>query len=115
MQHSNRLNLLIWRWQRRAAVLLVPVLAFHVIYQYFVIGMDRISFSSVSDKLTMAGFLVLDLVLLVLVATHAYAGLSSIVMDYTSSPVRIRAITVATAVLFVGTIGYALAALSAFL
>lgn len=115
MQRSERLNLLIWRWQRRAAILLAPVLAFHVIYQYFVIGMDRISFSSVSDKLATAGFLVLDLVLLILVTMHAFAGLRSIMIDYTGSASRIRSITIATVVLFSSTVVYALTALSTFL
>lgn len=115
MQQIDRTNLLIWRWQRRSAVLLVPFLAFHVIYQYFVVGMDGISFATVSDKLAAAGFLVLDLALLVLVAVHAFAGLRSIFVDYTSSPGRIRTVTTCIGILFLGTIAYAIAALVAFL
>lgn len=115
MEQTDRTSLLIWRWQRRSAVLLLPFLAFHVIYQYFVIGMDGISFATVSDKLAAAGFLVLDLVLLVLVAVHAFAGLRSIVVDYTSSASRIRTVTACIGILFLGTIAYAVAALIAFL
>lgn len=115
MQQIDRTNLLIWRWQRRSAVLLVPFLAFHVVYQYFVIGMEGISFATVSDKLAAAGFLVLDVALLVLVAVHAFAGLRSIFVDYTSSPGRIRTVTTCIGILFLGTIAYAIAALVAFL
>lgn len=112
---SARTDLLIWRWQRRAAVLLVPFLLFHVLYQYFVIGSANISFGQVSNKLAVAGFLVLDVALLLLVAAHAFAGVRGVLVDYSRSAARTRAITAAMTVLLVATIAYALLALTAFL
>lgn len=115
MPTGDRTNLLIWRWQRRSALLLAPFLAFHVVYQYFVIGVDGISFATVSDKLAATGFLLLDLVLLMLVAVHAFAGMRGIFIDYTSSPTAIRTVTAVIGLLFAGTLVYAVAALAAFL
>lgn len=115
MDRDDRMNLLLWRWQRRAAILLVPFLGFHVVYQYFLIGMDGITFATVSQKLAAAGFVALDLALLVLVAMHAFAGIRGIFVDYTSAPGRVRAITASIGVVFAATLVYAVAALAAFL
>lgn len=109
------MSLVLWRWQRRSAILLVPLLIFHVIYQYFVIGTDGISFASVTDKLDVVGFLVVDLALLMTVALHVFTGVRSIAVDYTGSLAGIRAITALLGVLCVATVVYAIAALIAFL
>lgn len=115
MSTNGRISLTLWRWQRRSALLLVPLLAFHVIYQYFYVGMDGISFESVSEKLQFALFVALDLLLLAIVAVHAFTGLRSIVVDYTSAPGRIRAATAGLGLIFLATVAYALAALVYFL
>lgn len=115
MKNNDRMSLVLWRWQRRSAILLVPLLIFHVIYQYFVIGMDDISFATVTDRLEVAGFLIVDLALLLTVALHAFTGVRSIAVDYTGSLAGIRALTALLGVLCVATVVYAIAALAAFL
>ncbi|MGD9866737.1 MAG: hypothetical protein AB7U38_01925 [Hyphomicrobiales bacterium] len=115
MSTDGRISLTLWRWQRRSALLLAPLLVFHVAYQYFYVGMDAISFDTVSDKLQFALFIVVDLLLLAAVAVHAFTGLRSIALDYTSAPGSIRAITTALVLAFLLTVVYAVAALIYFL
>lgn len=115
MQSTDRTNLLLWRWQRRTAVLLLPLVAFHVVYQYFIVGMEKINFTHVAGKLAMAGFVALDIALLIVVAAHAFIGVRSIAIDYTSSPAGMRAVMAVSVLLFAATVAYAVAALAAFL
>ena len=115
MERTDRTNLRLWRWQRRTAVLLLPLVTFHVVYQYFIVGMDKINFAGVAGKLTVAGFLALDLILLFAVAAHAFIGIRSIAIDYTPSPAGIRAVSIVSALLFAATVAYAVAALAAFI
>lgn len=115
MQRTDKTSLHLWRWQRRTAILLLPLVAVHVVYQYFMVGVGKINFAGVSGKLAAIGFLGLDVALLIVVAAHAFIGMRSIAVDYTPSPAGIRTVTTLTLVLFVATVAYALAAIAAFL
>lgn len=115
MQEYDRTSLIIWRWQRITAVLLLPLVLFHVIYLYYVIGMDGITVASVADRIKAAGFLILDVALLGVVVVHAFAGIRSVLIDYAGDKRKIRHITYAISILGSLTIGYALVALAAFI
>lgn len=109
------LDLRLWRLQRSSALVLLPLVAFHILYQYFLIGPDAISHSAVSARLNMALFLIIDILLLLSVVTHSFLGLRSIVMDYASSSSSQRNGTaIILAVLGITTL-FGLAALFAFL
>ena len=111
---AANLEFKLWRWQRIGALALVPLVAFHLAYQYFVIGLDSISFTVVSAKLHSLILLAIDLLLLVAAATHGLIGLRGLILDYTSSPALAARVTaailIATAALFI----YGVAALLAF-
>lgn len=109
------LELKIWRWQRYTALLLLPLVGFHVVYQYFVLGMDSISHDAVSGRLQLAVFLAIDVALLIVVSAHAYIGLRSILMDYAKSPAAARRASLVVACLLAATVLYGLLALFAFL
>ena len=115
MESYDRTSLKLWRWQRTSAVILLPLVLFHVIYMYFFVGMGAISVESVSDRLAVAGFLVLDVVLLVVVVVHAFAGVRSVMVDYQGNKAAIARITWIVGLLAAATIIYALAALAAFI
>lgn len=115
MDSHDRTNLTLWRWQRTTAVILLPLVLFHVIYMYFFVGMDSISAGSVSDRLAVIGFLVVDVVLLLVVVVHAFTGIRSILVDYQGDRRRIDRITAVIGVCAVGTVVYGLVALAAFL
>ncbi len=110
-----RTSTTVWRWQRNSALAAVPLLGFHVIYQYFVIGVDGINFQTVSGNLSVAGLLAIDLLLLLTVTFHGFAGLYNISRDYTASARTASLIAVGLAIAFVVTIVYAIAALIAFM
>lgn len=109
------LDLRLWRLQRTSALVLLPLLAFHILYQYFLISPDAISHSAVSERLNMALFLIIDIFLLLSVVTHAFLGLRSIVMDYSSSSSSQRNGTAIILALLGITIIFGLVALFAFL
>lgn len=105
----------VWRWQRNSALLAIPLLGFHVIYQYFVIGIDGINFETVTSNVSVAGLLLIDLLLLITVTFHAFAGIYNISRDYTSSSRTASRIAFLLGAAFVITVAYAIAALIAFL
>ncbi len=111
---STSMELRLWRWQRTSALLLLPLVAFHILYQYFYIGAGSISHSAVSARVNMALFLIIDILLLLSVVTHAFLGLRSIAMDYASSPAFRRVGTAIVLALLGSTIIFGLAALFAF-
>lgn len=115
METDDRINLKIWRWQRGSAMILFPLLLFHVIYTYFVVGMDEISMDSVSTRVQFAGYLILDIVLLCVVVVHAFAGIRSIYIDYQSDRRKVRSITWVIGLLGAGVVAYAVVALSVFI
>lgn len=112
---KTSLELRLWRWQRTSALALLPLLAFHIAYQYFYIGKGGLAYSVVSARLNMALFLAIDILLLLSVAIHAFLGLRSIAMDYASSPAAGRRGTTLILALLAGTVIYGLAALFAFM
>ncbi len=113
--NSSLIELRFWRWQRYTALLALPLVILHVVLQYFVWGIDTITFDAVSARMKMAAFLALDLMLLAVVTTHAFLGLRSIFMDYAKNPASAQRTTVLLAVTLAGVILYGLAALAAFL
>lgn len=115
MQNLDRTSLRIWRWQRMSALILLPLVLFHVVYMYFVVGMDGISMETVSGRLKAAGFLILDIVLLVVVVIHAFAGIRGMLIDYQGDRRKVSRITFAIGILAAVTILYGLTALVAFL
>lgn len=115
MQNIDRTSLRIWRWQRISALILLPLVLFHVVYMYFVVGMDGISMETVSGRLKGAGFLVLDIVLLVFVVIHAFAGIRGMLIDYEGDRNRMSRVTLVIGILASVTILYALTALVTFL
>lgn len=110
-----RWELKLWRWQRTSALILLPLVAFHLGYQYFIIGLDGLSFGSVSAKLSTGVLLVIDVLLLAVALSHGLLGLRAIVLDYARAAKMSQRTTIAI-VLACALVGvYGLAALLAFL
>ena len=111
----QRLDLALWRWQRRTAMLALPLVLAHVVLQYYVFGIDTASFDTVSARERGGIILVLDVFLLATVSAHALLGLRSMLQDYARSSRTAARITRATLFAFVAILVYGLAALTAFL
>ncbi len=110
----SRLDLTLWRWQRRTALAAFPLVLAHVVLQYFFFS-DAVAFQAVSARLKGGVVLALDVALLAVVAGHAFLGLRSLLQDYARSSAAAAWITRATLAAFVAVLAYGLAALIAFL
>ena len=108
------LELKLWRWQRISALILLPLVAFHLFYQYFVLGLNGVTFGTVSAKLGSATLLIVDALLLITALTHGLLGLRAIVMDYARSAAFARTMTAVALAVLAAAILYGLAALLAF-
>jgi len=107
------LELKLWRWQRRSALILLPLVAFHVCFQLFVVGIDRIDFSGTAARLSGGLMIVIDLLLLAAAVGHGLLGLRSIAIDYARSSGAARHATLASMLLFAAVFVYGVAALVA--
>lgn len=112
---SGTLELKLWRWQRLSALILLPLVAFHAVYQYFVVGIDGITFNSTSARLSGGILLVVDVLLLATALGHGLLGLRAVVMDYARSDGFARRTTAITLAALGIAFLYGLAALFAFL
>lgn len=108
------LELKLWRWQRTSALILLPLVAFHLIFQYALTDAGGISFAGVSARLSLVVFLLVDILLLLSVTTHALLGLRSILMDYSLSAASARRSTAIILAALAVLVIYGLSALFAF-
>lgn len=109
------LELKLWRWQRWSALALLPLVAFHIVFQYFVVGIDNIDYATVSAKMSTGVLLVIDVLLLATALTHGLLGLRAIIVDYARSAAAARRATAAILVFTAAAMLYGLLALGAFL
>jgi len=70
-----------WLWQAATGVLLVPLLALHIIAQHFVVKGGERNFWEVVSYLSHPAILVLEVLFLIVVTSHAMLGIRSIVFD----------------------------------
>jgi len=112
---SIPLTLRLWRLQRTTALIALPLVAAHVIVQFFVFGMDGTTSTVVATRLRAGLLLALDLALLVAVATHGYIGLRAVIADYTRDDTAAMHALRVVAFLLAATLLYGVAALVALL
>ena len=79
-----------WLWQAATGVLLVPLLALHIIAQHFVVKGGERNFGEVVSFLTHPAIMVLEVLFLIVVTSHAMLGIRSILFDL-GLPQRLRA------------------------
>jgi succinate dehydrogenase hydrophobic membrane anchor protein len=104
----------LWRWQRWSAVVLLPLLVFHIVLQVYVIGTENIDFSGVAERLGVWIYFAVDAVLLVAVVTHAFIGVRSVLLDYFARDPLTRRLTFVVIGFAIGLVFYGVATLSAF-
>lgn len=108
-------DLSLWRWQRRTALLALPLVVAHVVLQSWVFGIDTADFDAVAARVQGGVILTLDVLLLAAVGAHGFLGLRSVLQDYAKSSAAAARITRATLAAFVAVLAYGLVALAAFL
>ena len=110
---DNTHDLKLWRWQRRSALLLLPLVAFHLYIQYFVVGIDKINFETTAARLSGGLLLVIDGLLLAMALSHGLLGLRTFVIDYARSPSFARRTTIGVLIVLIAALAYGVAALFA--
>ena len=110
---ESTLELRLWRWQRRSALLLLPLVAFHLCFQFFIVGVDKIDFGGTTARLSGGLLLLIDILLLVTALGHGLLGIRSIAIDYARSSAMARGTTIGCLVVFAAALLYGLAALFA--
>lgn len=109
----NDMSVRLWRWQRWSAVVLLPLLAFHIVLQVYVIGTENIDFSGAAERLGVFMYYAVDVVLLVTVVMHAFIGVRSILLDYVARDRLTRRLTFVLIGFSTGLVIYGVATLNA--
>jgi succinate dehydrogenase hydrophobic membrane anchor protein len=112
---SLPLPLRLWRLQRTTALIALPLVAAHVVVQFFIFGMDGTTSAVVAQRLRGGLLLALDLALLAAVATHGYLGLRAVIADYVREGAAAARAVCVVALLLAATLLYGVAALVALL
>lgn len=110
----NNLDLRLWKLQRHTALLLLPLLIFHVGFQAFFIGTENIDFDGVAARLGVAGYVAVDVLLLLTAVAHAVLGLRSVMQDRAASAPRQRTASRLAIAIGVVAVAFGAIALTAF-
>ncbi|NNM98059.1 MAG: succinate dehydrogenase, hydrophobic membrane anchor protein [Candidatus Dormibacteraeota bacterium] len=95
-----------WLWQAATGILLLPLLALHLIANHFVVAGGERNFAEVAACMGNPAIVVLEVLFLVVVTSHAMLGLRSILFDM-GVPTRWRpALGRGVAILGVLTVAY---------
>ena len=97
-----------WLWQAITGVALVVLLAVHMVAQHFVAAHGLRDYAEVVAYLRNPLILVVELLFLVTVTTHALLGVRAIVFDFGLSDAAERRVTWALWVIGALTVGYGL-------
>ncbi len=71
-----------WQWMRYSAVLLIPLVWFHVLLQDVIVGVHRIDLDYVQLRWATLGWRVYDVLLLGFTFAHGMNGLRQVLNDY---------------------------------
>lgn len=99
---------LAWAWQAVTGVALVLLLGLHLVANHFVVRGGLRDFADVVAYLCQPVVLVLEVLFLVVVASHGMLGLRAIVLDLGVSDRTQRLVGRGLAVLGAATVGYGL-------
>jgi len=73
---------LAWRWMRYSALLLIPLVWFHVLLQDVIVGVHRIDLDYVALRWATLGWRIYDIALLAFAFAHGMNGLRQVLNDY---------------------------------
>jgi succinate dehydrogenase / fumarate reductase membrane anchor subunit len=78
-------EVLLWKWMRYSAILLVPLAWGHVLIQDVLVGGHGISLDYVALRWSMVGWRIYDFLLLAFAFAHGVNGLRQVLFDYVQS------------------------------
>lgn len=83
--HKQSLELRTWKYMRLSAILLIPMVWFHTIFNTLIIGPENISLDLVSRRWATLGWQIYDILLLTFAFSHGVNGLRQVLFDFASS------------------------------
>lgn len=83
--HKQSLESRTWKYMRLSAILLVPMVWFHTIFNTLIIGPQNISLDLVSRRWATLGWQIYDILLLTFAFSHGVNGLRQVLFDFASS------------------------------
>ena len=92
--HKQSLESRTWKFMRLSAILLVPMVWFHTIFNTLIIGPQNINLDLVSQRWAHAGWQIYDILLLTFAFSHGVNGLRQVLMDFTSSSTTRRIVNI---------------------
>jgi succinate dehydrogenase membrane anchor subunit len=95
-----------WLWQVITGLALVLLLGLHIVAQHFIAKGGLRNFAEVLDYLRNPIFLVLEVLFLIVVATHAMLGVRAILLDFGVSARAEKWLSRVLTVVAVLTVGY---------
>lgn len=81
-----------WKWMRYSALLLIPLVWFHVLLQDVIVGVHRMDLNYVAQRWANIGWRVYDVLLLGFAMAHGVNGLRQVANDFIKGE-RPRAVT----------------------
>lgn len=83
-----------WKYMRLSAILLVPMVWFHTIFNTLIIGPQNISLDLVAQRWATLGWQIYDVLLLAFAFSHGVNGLRQVLFDFTSSSTSRRILNI---------------------
>lgn len=103
-----------WKWMRYSAILLVPLVWFHIILQDVIVGVHDIDANYVAMRWGLLVWQIYDILLLGFAFAHGVNGLRQVLRDYITSDRWMRIVSIGLLIFwgvltFIGAVGIILA------
>jgi succinate dehydrogenase / fumarate reductase membrane anchor subunit len=92
--HKQTLESRTWKYMRLSAILLVPMVWFHTIFNTLIIGPQNINLDLVSRRWANLGWQLYDILLLAFAFSHGVNGLRQVLFDFASGTTTRRIINI---------------------
>lgn len=94
VQVTSNFETVAWKWMRYSAILLIPLVWFHMILQDVVVGVHNIDASYVATRWGLFIWQVYDILLLGFAFAHGVNGLRQVLRDFIHSPRAMRVVNI---------------------
>ena len=86
------LEIMVWKYIRLSAILLVPLVWIHTIINTLIVGAENISLDLVAARWSTIAWRVYDILLLTFAFSHGVSGLRQVLLDFASSTTSRKAL-----------------------
>ncbi|GAB4564194.1 MAG: hypothetical protein Kow0047_13720 [Anaerolineae bacterium] len=94
VQVTSNFETVAWKWMRYSAILLIPLVWFHMILQDVIVGVHNIDASYVATRWGLLIWQVYDILLLGFAFAHGVNGLRQVLRDFIHSPRAMRVVNI---------------------